>query len=510
MVDMPEYPDPLKTANAQAGMNRDSVIASALINNYDETTPFGSVKYDQAGTRSYTDAQGNQVTVPYFNRNVTLDPSQQQALNYTNQAKTNLAGMAAGTTGFLRDYLATPFDPNMSYRLDTSQATPESRRWVEYTPDQIKAMTPTPVTSNGGAGAWTPGNFKPMSYDEWTQRGYEDYHKARVGDSSSGASYSFAPTQAQYQKYVDNERAVFDDQQRTAYTNWLMQNEQAGQSGASGGAYSGPSGYWDISPSTAGRMVASEKTGSDRLVDWQNVSGNDFEASRRAVEEAMMSRYNRQFADVESALDQKLRNQGLMPGTEAYDTQFRQMREMQTDAMMQAVVAGGQEQSRLAALEQGRAGFNNNLRAAQLQEALTLRNQPINEALALLSGSQVEVPSFVAPFQAGVQSPDYMSLVDRKYQADSNAAQASAQGLFGLLGMIPGIAQMSEPAAKTDIVRIGSHGRLGVYRYRYLGNDAEQVGFMADEVEAIAPHAITRIGGLRHVNYVEAIDAARH
>lgn len=437
MVSQPEYPDPKETAAAQSGMNRDSVISSALINNYNESTPFGSVQYNQGGTRNFTDSQGNPVEVPYFNRNVTLSAPQQQMLDNTNTAGINLSSMAAGTTGILKDYLSQPFDPNYNYSYDTSTATPDQREWVDYTPQQIAAMS-QPGAQGSQGGGYTPGTFKPsMTFDEWANKGYQDNNYSKIFGPLDGQSYSFAPTQGEYQKFVDNERTNFDAEQRNAYTDYMMNGGSQGQAQAQ--PYQGPGGYWRTTPGDTGTLRKVEKTGANAIRDWADYGVKDYSDDRRRVEDAIMSRYDRQFSDTEAALDQKLRNQGLMPGSEAYDTQFRQMREMQNDATMQAILAGGQEQSRLAGLDLGAANFQNNTRQSQMQEALALRNQPINEAIALMSGSQVQVPQFVSPFQAGVQAPDYTGLVNNKYQADSKAAAASAQGLFGILGAIPGM-----------------------------------------------------------------------
>ena len=56
----PSPPDPYEQANAQAGANRDAAISGAIINNIDESSPFGSVDYTRDGEDSYTDSQGNE------------------------------------------------------------------------------------------------------------------------------------------------------------------------------------------------------------------------------------------------------------------------------------------------------------------------------------------------------------------------------------------------------------------------------------------------------------------
>lgn len=80
---------------------------------------------------------------------------------------------------------------------------------------------------------------------------------------------------------------------------------------------------------------------------------------RDEVESAVMDRFNSlrepQLQRQETALDTQLRNQGLMPGTEGYDNAMNDLRQSQaterSDMAQRAVLAGGQEQSRLAGLD---------------------------------------------------------------------------------------------------------------------------------------------------------------
>lgn len=547
MVSAPAYPDPMRTANAQAGMNRDSVISSALINNYDQYTPWGSVTYNQQGTRGYTDSQGNWVEVPYFSQNVNLSPDQAQTWGNMSTAYQNLSGMAANVSGLLSDYLSVPFDPNYDYSFDTSTATPSSTSWQAYTGGELDNAFDSWYANNYGSNnmqgptvpgfnSWwtdrttvdpmtdiTPDNFAdiaayarlldPTNYDApaFTTT------VTPVGDSLIGTGNSTVGNQvtdAAYEATFGD--SVYEDFWNQAYRNWAADQDGGTATPAMSradartlfmsdyaNAQEGDTrfGRYVTTPGRSGTMNRTLRTGPNAINDWQNYQVGDFAAQRQAVEDAIMSRYNTQFANDESAMDAKLRAQGLQPGTEAYKQQYDALSRAKTDARMQAILAGGQEQSRLNALSMQEAAFNNQLRQSKMQEAFSLRSQPINEVIGLLAGSQVNTPQFNAPFQAGVQAPDYMSLVDRQYQAQAQAAQSSASGLFSILGAIPGMF-MSDRRAKTDIQRVGSVGKLGVYRFRYLGSKADQFGFMSDEV---APSAVHKIGGVDVVNYREAI-----
>ncbi len=49
MGSAPKAPDPVATANAQAGMNRDTAITQYGLNATNQVTPWGSLNYSQIG-----------------------------------------------------------------------------------------------------------------------------------------------------------------------------------------------------------------------------------------------------------------------------------------------------------------------------------------------------------------------------------------------------------------------------------------------------------------------------
>jgi hypothetical protein len=76
-------------------------------------------------------------------------------------------------------------------------------------------------------------------------------------------------------------------------------------------------------------------------------------------------------------------------------------------------------------------------------------------------------------------------------------------GLFGLGSSAMMGYMMSDRRAKRDIRRVGTFPNgLPVYTYRYLGDNVIHLGFMADEVRKVAPHAVKRgADGFDRVNY---------
>jgi len=110
----PKAPDPYKTASAQAGMNRDTAITQMQLNGVNQVNPWGSVNYQQTGQNSFTDSQGNVVSTPQFTQTTTYSPEQQAIFDATQGAQGNLAQLAESQSGFLRDYVAKPFEFNNS------------------------------------------------------------------------------------------------------------------------------------------------------------------------------------------------------------------------------------------------------------------------------------------------------------------------------------------------------------------------------------------------------------
>lgn len=112
MGSKPKAPDPVATANAQAGMNRDTAISQNLINMTDTVNPYGSTSYNQTGTTSYIDASGKLVTVPKFTQTTTYSPEQQAIFDRAQAAQSNLAGIAQKQSANVAQTLNDPFSYN--------------------------------------------------------------------------------------------------------------------------------------------------------------------------------------------------------------------------------------------------------------------------------------------------------------------------------------------------------------------------------------------------------------
>jgi hypothetical protein len=267
---------------------------------------------------------------------------------------------------------------------------------------------------------------------------------------------------------------------------------------------------------------------------------------------------------------QNLQNQGITAGSEAYQNAMREQQQGQNDLLSQAALQGigldmsanqqgygqamgqaglynaamgqgygqgmGAQQLQNQAMAQnyGQAGtsaglynqaaaqqYNQNLGAAQfgnqaqqqrLQQNLALRNQPLNEIMGLMSGSQIQTPQFqnyagggniqAAPVFQGAQQQGQAAM--DIYGQKMAAANAETAGMYQLAGSALGAGAKiatSDIRLKSNIVRVGTHP-LGIGIYEYDIFDRRERGVMAQEVEKVRPEAvIEHPDGYKMVNY---------
>jgi len=164
--------------------------------------------------------------------------------------------------------------------------------------------------------------------------------------------------------------------------------------------------------------------GKDQASKIGGILGTNVDLSNDAVEGRLMElgskRLAPMFARNEEALRTRLTNQGIMPGSQAWNAEMANFSEGRNDAYDNLLLKG---------------------RGQSVDEILTSRNQPLNEITALLSGSQVSQPKFNNTPQTQVAGVDYGGMVQNTYQGQMQAAamdqsskNALMGGLFGLAG----------------------------------------------------------------------------
>jgi hypothetical protein len=224
---------------------------------------------------------------------------------------------------------------------------------------------------------------------------------------------------------------------------------------------------------------------------------------------AIMARLQPQIEQQQAALAQQLANQGITPGSEAYNNAMRTQGQQQNDLLQQAALQGinldmsANAQGYNQALQSGQ--FGNTALQQSLSQQMALRNQPINEVTALMSGSQIQNPQFqaytganvaAAPVFQGVQAQNQAAM--DLYGIKQGAANANMQAMASLAGSAM---KMSDVRLKSNIERIGTHERgFGIYEYDIF--DRHEIGVLAQEVEQIMPEAVLEHpSGFKMVNY---------
>ncbi|MDX0281745.1 tail fiber domain-containing protein [Sinorhizobium meliloti] len=525
----PEAPDPQKTASAQTATNIGTAVANNVMGNVNQVTPDGNLTYTYT-TQKWTDPTSGKVydlQVPTATQ--SLSQQQQAIKNQTDAAELNMATLANNQSGKLNDLLGKPIN-----------------------------ISGAPAGGNAGA----------IGLPQYQQFGSGPKLQTSLGNYGN----------------VQSSIAGAGNIQKQVADSGKIQNQLG----------------------NAGDITRSYET--------------DFSADRQKVEDALMQRLNPQMERDRAALETRLTNQGLQPGSEAYNRAIDEANRSSTDARLGAILSAGQEQSRLAGLAnqsatfqnsaqqqaynqllgsgqfansaqaqqyaqnannmqmgnsaqqqqfgqnqaqlqannaaqqqkfgQGLAGaqfgndalqqqyqnqntatagnnalqdqsfnsqqskFNmqNQQRAQYLNELYAQRNQPINEIIGLMSGAQVNSPSFVPTQSNPMPTVDYAGLVQQDYankMGAYNQQQGMMQGLLGgALGFGGQLASLSDKNAKKDIKKVG-----GLYEYRYKGegkNAPKRIGVMAQEVEKIRPDAVSRRpDGLRQVNYGALFNAGK-
>jgi len=162
-------------------------------------------------------------------------------------------------------------------------------------------------------------------------------------------------------------------------------------------------------------------------------------------QEAIMQRLEPSLAKQRVSTETQLINQGLRPGTEAYNNAINLLGQQENDARTQAVTQGlnldigANAQGYNQALQSGQ--FGNTAQQQMLAQAIQQRQMPLNEINALTSSSQIQNPQFAAYTGANVAPTPIAQATAQQGQFDQNtynqqvaSQNANTAGLYSLGG----------------------------------------------------------------------------
>lgn len=311
---------------------------------------------------------------------------------------------------------------------------------------------------------------------------------------------------------------------------------------------SGAPGPGDPNALNAGPIQTSLGNTGNVTTSYGDPSG--FEADRQAAQDALMGRLDPQLAIEKNQALQSLKDKGIQPGSPAYQATMDQYGRQANDARLAVIANATTQQTAMADMAAQKAGFQNAAqqqqfsqaqaggqfynaaqqqkeqqastifsaqnanRAQYLSELYAQRNQPINETTALLSGSQVQNPSFINAPQNQIPTTDIAGIINQNFAQQEQNFQAQSTANNALVGGILGAAGgwlRSDRDVKENIGKIGSvlaadadeaPKKLPIFKYSYADDPAStmHIGPMAQDVEKINPAAVKSIGGVKHIN----------
>lgn len=157
-------------------------------------------------------------------------------------------------------------------------------------------------------------------------------------------------------------------------------------------------------------------------------------------QQAIMARLQPQIQQNEAATRQRLANQGIPVGSEAWNNEMRAQGEQENDLYSQAALQGlgldfnANNQGFNQALSQ--AQFGNQSALQQYQQQLAEYNQPLNQIAALMSGSQIQTPQFQQYSGANVAASPLFQAAQQQGNYDMGIYGQQMAGYNSMLGGI--------------------------------------------------------------------------
>lgn len=244
-----------------------------------------------------------------------------------------------------------------------------------------------------------------------------------------------------------------------------------------------------------------------------------FSADRERYTNAAFDRMRPEHDFQDEALRTRLTNQGLTPGSAAYERDLQKLREAQAGERWNAVNQGGVEQQRMEDLLRARQGqafgqesqsvaSQNAIRAQGIADQMQRRGMSLEDMKRLTGGPAA------APFMGaqGGQAPNLLgaasaqgNFAQQQAAMDAQQNQANMGGLGSLASMALMMYFMSDERTKDDY-GVVAHTDKGVplHLYHYKGEDHSapaRIGPMAQEVEKIMPHLVREHKGVKMVRY---------
>jgi hypothetical protein len=494
--DPPQAPNPILTAGAQTAQNIGTAITGSYLNNYNQVTPTGSLTYDTTSRPAYpyTDPlTGQTYQVPQWTATQTLSPAGQR-LQTTNEATTQtLADLGQYEATSLSDMLRDP------------------SRSLASTYDFAPMAGTVP-------GANIPG----------TQYGWGDVGQQQRSLPDRGLQQTTFGEAGDITRSYGPEDDFSSDRQRVEESLYQRINPQLQQDRDR------------LRQQLADQGIQYGTEAYDRAIaaaDRQTTDARLAVTAQGGQEQQRMMDMAAQRAGFQNAAQKQAYDQALGRGQFANQAQIEQFQkdvgsgtfanQAQKDAFTQeASRAQFNNAAQAQELARQNTQFNaqNTSRGNYLTEQAALRSAPINEILALQSGSQVQQPNFVNTGSNQIANTDVAGIINNRFSQDLDIYKQQTSNVNNIIGGLFGLAgsgakagaqvyTASDRRVKKNIHRVGTvfaarkHDepkKLPIYSYEYKDRHedngaARHIGPMAQDMEKIDPGAVKTISGIKHI-----------
>ena len=444
----PAAPDPAATAAAQSATNRETATAQAMLNNYDQRTPYGSLSYNEGPT--WSDG------TPHFVATQTLSPAEQSQLDLSNQASDLYGRAAVQQLGQASNTLSTPFSPGSAPQSNVNNRS----QYINFG-SGAPSLNANAANYSGSLGTSAPDRAL------FTNTTDNSGSVARSVDTSRFGSPDISRDAVQNALY--SRISPMLDQQRQGLETRLTNQ------GLSPGSEAWGNAMRDQAQSENDARYGAIINGGQEQSRLYGLAQSDANFRNAATAQTQG------LTNTAQSLYNQTQTQGLQNDLARLgfgNTAYGQAQDMSNSAMQQNNATNTQDfQNRLGysgfvnqALGQAdnmdlaNAGFFNNAQQQGYAQALQTRNQPINEASALLTGQMIQNPSFVNTPQTQIQPTDYLGAVGLQQGALNNAYnqknanyQSNLSGMYGLGSAAIGAA-MAGPIGAAAGATIGGAG----------------------------------------------------
>jgi len=409
----PSAPDPVQTANAQAGMNKDTAIANANLGHVDQYTPLGNQTWQQTGT--------NSDGTPQYSSTITLTPQMQQMLNSQMTQDNRLTDTGNSLIDQVNNNIGNPINTSNLQSVNNGLTTDEYNIWQnKFQNNAGQAAQGNSANATAGQAQTTFAQGGPIQNQ---LQGAGDlqgqFNRAQQAALSQQMAYLQPQQQDTANQLTDQlrQQGITQESNPAAYQhamdqmnrNNTFQNQQAYDSSYNSGLASANQ-LFNQSLQAGQFANSAQQQGFDQSAWNANAANTTSLANAQMNTQAALQNAN-------NATQTSLANAGM----QNQQSQFN-------------LNANNQMQNSIMAGFATNAGLNNAANAQQMQNLFALRNEPMNELASIRSATPVQQPTFQQNQQGNMQSPNYMGQVQSNYQNQMGSYNNMMSGLFGLGG----------------------------------------------------------------------------